>query len=187
MSGRAIATVGNRLGWICVLFLSGPLAVSQCTSADRQDAAALADTEISHIGPAEVKSAPEWVIDSAAYRCRQPDVYWHDKNWRLDLILPSAERNQYSLSIRPAIGAERILRLDDLYDQIASISATPNNKAIVVGFAYGRLERIIQHCRHREPYGRNLDRSRHGLILFTLTESPFSHFPQWRPNNLPAL
>jgi len=172
MSDRANAKVGSLLGWICVLFFSAPLAVSQCTSADRRDTAALAGTEISRIGTAEVKSAPEWVIDSDAYRCRQPDVYWHDSNWSLDLILPSADRDSYSLRIRPAIGPEKILRLDDLYDQIASISATPNNKAIVVGFAYGSWSGLFSIA--------SIVSLSDGTLIDQLTASSFSLSPNRR-------
>jgi hypothetical protein len=94
MSARAIAKVGSLLGWICVWFFSAPLVVSQCASVDRRDAAALAGTKISRIGRAELKSAPESVIVSDAYRCRPPDVDWHDGKRGEEVVTPSAAKRR---------------------------------------------------------------------------------------------
>jgi hypothetical protein len=132
----SIGYVGKLL--VLTFVLISPAAVAaQCAVADRQKAAIRANARTSRIDTAEVGSAPTWAIDSDAYRCQQPDVYWHDKDWNIDLLLPTAENDPFSLKIRARSGQEKILKLDGLYMQIASISLAPNDEALVVGYAYG--------------------------------------------------
>jgi hypothetical protein len=131
----AIQNFGGQL----LMFSAALTAVAQCTPADREQTARRANAEVSRIGTAEVSSAPTWVIDSYAYRCQQPDVYWHDKDWNIGLLLPSAENDPYALRIRSRSSQEKIVRLEDSFNQIASISLTPNDDAIVVAYVYGKL------------------------------------------------
>lgn len=126
----------RTFGILLLMLFSALTAVAQCTSAD-EETATRANAQVSRIGTAEVGSAPTWVIDSYAYRCRQPDVYWHDKSWKLDLLLPSTQNDPYSLKIRSSSGHEKIVRLEDSFYQIASIALAPNDEAIVVAFVYG--------------------------------------------------
>lgn len=136
MSKRvAITNTGRLLGLSFVLLSAALAAGAQCTSADPQERATQAKAEVSRIGTAEASSAP--TFEGYEDRCRQANVYWHDKDWHIDLLLPSEENDPYSLKIRSGSGSEKILKLDDVYSQIASISLAPNDEAIVVAFVYG--------------------------------------------------
>ncbi len=84
-------------------------------------------TEIARIGSAEKKS----VVNTGFFPSRQPEVYWHDPDYKIDLILPSPGNSLYSVSIRSSNGAPSIVQLPESYAQINSISRSPGDKAIV--------------------------------------------------------
>lgn len=85
-------------------------------------------SEITHVGTAEVRS-----IDSTGGfdPDSQPDVYWHDDDWKLDLVKPTSDR-PYSVAIVPGSGSPRAVALPDSYLQIDSLSRGPSNKGLVV-------------------------------------------------------
>lgn len=115
-------------------------ASAQCPSANHEDAAAqpVTKAETFRIGTAEVRIAPDWVGQQSM--CQQPDVFWHDKDWNIDLVRPKSEDDQQIfLKIRSAAGVEKNLKLDDLFSQIASISLAPGNQAIVVAWVWGHM------------------------------------------------
>jgi len=93
-------------------------------------------SEVTHIGAAEVKSMTQ---SSGLYPALQPEVYWHDQDWNIDLLPISPSGNVYSLSVRSGNGSTQIVKLSDHYSQIRSISLTPNNKAIVVADINGKV------------------------------------------------
>jgi hypothetical protein len=120
------------LGFQGVLF-----AFSQSVTLDKEAEARKAQaanieirSEVEHIGAAEVRSA---TLSSGFYPALQPEIYWHDADWNIDLIPPSTSNDVLSLSIRSGSGRAQIVKLDDDYAQIDSISRTLNNKAIVIG------------------------------------------------------
>lgn len=133
----AIKNFFRLLGFGVVLFSATPNVVAQCSLADRKEAAVRADTKVSQEGNAEVASAPIWVIDSYAYRCQHPNVYWHGKDWKIDLLLPTGDNDSYAIRIHSGHRHDKLVKLDYSYFQIASISLASNNEAIVIGYVYG--------------------------------------------------
>jgi len=87
------------------------------------------DTRIQHIGTAEVKT----LVNEGFYPSRQPDVYWHDPEWSIDLVIPPANAadDSYSLNIRSSNGTTSTVKLPEVYGQINSITRAPGNKAIL--------------------------------------------------------
>ena len=86
-------------------------------------------TETRHIGNAEVKSLVNTGFDPS----RQPEVYWHDSDWRVDLVIPPADSadDSYSLDIRSSDGRASTVKLPEVYGQINSITRTPGNKVVI--------------------------------------------------------
>lgn len=84
-------------------------------------------TEIKHVGTAEAKT----VVKTGFFPSRQPEAYWHDQDWNIDLVIPPSNDSPYSLSIRSGRETALILKLPELYVQINSISGAPDDKAIV--------------------------------------------------------
>lgn len=120
-----------------VIFSATLAAAAQCTSADREEMAMRTSADVSRIGAADVGSAPTWIMDLRASPCQHPDVYWHDKDWNIDLLRPSRKNDPFSVRIRSRAGQERTVKLDDSFDQVASILLAPNDEAIVVAYVYG--------------------------------------------------
>ena len=85
------------------------------------------DTEIKHIGTAEAKT----VVNTGYFSSRQPEVYWHDQDWNIDLLIPPDKHDPYLLSIRSSGGNASILKLPYNYGQINSIYRAPDDKAII--------------------------------------------------------
>ena len=95
-----------------------------------EDLTQLLPTEIKYIGEAEAKQVP-----ANARRfdpSMQPVVYWHDTDWKIDLIVRAAESEPDSLSINSSDGSNRIVELPDSFAEIESIRRVPGDKAIVV-------------------------------------------------------
>jgi len=84
-------------------------------------------TEVKHIGMAEIKT----VVKTGYFPQRQPEVYWHDQDWNIDLIIRSTDDSPDSLSIRSSGGAAQVVTLPDDYRQVNSIFRGPNDKAII--------------------------------------------------------
>lgn len=136
LTGIAVCRAVDKLvGFGFVFIFTMSMVYAQCTPVEREKMAKWTDAKIIRIGTAEVRTASTFVADYAP--CLQPEVYWHDMDWHIDLLLPSAPNDAYSLSIRPKSGAVEILKLPNLYTQFGSIALAPNNKAIVVAYAYG--------------------------------------------------
>jgi hypothetical protein len=161
-----------RLGFGLILLSSRLTAAGQCTAADRDQAADRAHAQTIRIGNAEVGTAPVWTVDSVAYRCQHPDVYWHDDNWKIDLLLPATENDPYSLRIRSSAGREETVKLDYPFDQIASVSVTPNDKAIVVAYVYGHRTGVFSVA--------SIFDLKSGALADTLTALSFSISPNRR-------
>lgn len=86
-------------------------------------------SEVKHIGAAEVKSvAPESPFDPN----HQPDVYWHDAEWTLDISRLSADGVLSGLRIHAATGESFLVKLPNEFQQINSILRAPEDRAIVM-------------------------------------------------------
>jgi hypothetical protein len=136
MPGLAMNSL-TRLGFFLMLLSSPLAAVGQCTAADREKAADRAHAQAIRIGNAKVRTAPDW-IGAGPNQCLQPDVYWHDDHWKIDVLEPARDNDPFSIGIRSGAGQEKTVALDFEVDQVASVWVTPNEEAIVVGWVYGR-------------------------------------------------
>ena len=90
-------------------------------------------SETLHIGRAEAKRVSAVAYDPTA----QPDVYWHDPDWSIDLFIPPNNSDPhsvepYSLNIRSSTGKSSVVGIPRVYAQVDSISRAPGDKAIVV-------------------------------------------------------
>lgn len=86
--------------------------------------------KISHIDGAEASSVADGSFDPA----HQPEVYWHDSDWSIDLVNRASANEPYELSIRSSSERASIVRLPEEFEQINSILRAPGDKAIVVDY-----------------------------------------------------
>lgn len=86
-------------------------------------------SEVKHIGTAEVRTVTP---TSLFVPNHQPEVYWHDSDWNIDLVSPASENNPSVLSIRSSTGKVSALKLPTEFEQINSILRAPGDKAIVI-------------------------------------------------------
>jgi hypothetical protein len=130
---------GKVLKLICLVVIGSHAFLSAYTQSDTVDPALEAKkaqkanieirSVVTHIEAAEVRSVSP---SSGFYPSLQPEVYWHDADWNIDLLPFSPSDHTYSLSISYKSEKTQIVRLDN-YAQIDSISRAPNDKAIIVG------------------------------------------------------
>lgn len=85
-------------------------------------------SEVRHIGSAEVRAVTK---DSGFFPGRQPEVYWHNENWKIDLLPLSSPNAAFTLRVTSEDMREKTVILPDRIAQIDSISQTSNNKAII--------------------------------------------------------
>jgi|SRR5580698_4701665 hypothetical protein len=86
-------------------------------------------SEIKHIGSAEVREvAPGSPFDPQ----HQPQVYWHDGDWDVDLLIPTPDVERYRLSIGSSSKNSAIIELPKAYEQVNSVLRSPGDKAIVI-------------------------------------------------------
>lgn len=124
--GSAVASVFVN----CILLNTASL----CAQEERGIAAIR--SEVKHIGAAEVRAVTK---DSGFFPDRQPQVYWHDPDWQVDLAQGSAP-NGFSLKIASRDKREKVVKLPWDYSQIDSITVTENEKAIVVADLNGMTQ-----------------------------------------------
>jgi hypothetical protein len=98
-------------------------------------------TEIERFGIAEAKMVSR---NSGLDPSRQPDVYWHDNEWRLDLLPLSSLNERYKLRISTGDGNKTsFVQLPKDYAQIRSILRNRDDKAIVIADISGT---VISFC-----------------------------------------
>jgi hypothetical protein len=86
-------------------------------------------SEVRHIGGAEVKLV---VQGSLVDPQQQPEVYWHDPEWSIDLVAPESADQAPRISIRSHLGNTSLAKLPEYYEQISEILRGPEDKAIVL-------------------------------------------------------
>jgi hypothetical protein len=118
------------LGVLCLqmLFISAPLAA--------QDRSQHISSEVTHVGTAEMRSVTK---TSGFIPDRQPVVYWHDEDWKIDLT-PQSLPNAFTVTITSSDGREKVVKLPWEFSQIVSISRTPNDEAIVTADLTGMIQ-----------------------------------------------
>ncbi len=123
---NANKTRGGVIG-LCILGLSCILLPLPQLA---QDANHPMCTEIDRFGSAEAKMVTR---NSGFYPSRQPEVYWHDDDWRIDLLPLASLEDTYKLNVSSGGGdAMSVVQLPALYGEIREILRNPDNKAIVV-------------------------------------------------------
>ncbi len=75
----------------------------------------------------------------AAYPALQPVVYWHDDNWKIDMLPQPASDGDLRMKITSSDGREKIAELPADYAQVDSISRTPSDNAIVIADINGKI------------------------------------------------
>ena len=86
-------------------------------------------SEVRNIGAAEVKSVIQGSMVEPRY---QPEVYWHDREWRMDLVIPEGTDHVPKVSIRSNSGNVLVVKLPEYYEQIREILRGPGDKAMVL-------------------------------------------------------
>jgi hypothetical protein len=122
--------IGLSVFSLQILFIAAPM--------NAQDQSRPISSEITHIGTAEMRSITK---NSGFSPDRQPVVYWHDENWKIELT-PQSAPNAFSVSITSSDGREKVVKLPWNYSQIDSISRTPNGKAIITADIYAMIQGI---------------------------------------------
>jgi hypothetical protein len=124
-------TIGKMIG-LGVFSIQMLLILAPLTAQDRSQPI---NSEIRHIGNAQLRSVTK---TSGFFPDRQPAVYWHDEDWKIDLLPLSSPDAAYELSITSSDSRERVVKLPEEYAQIDSISRTPNDKAIIIAEINGK-------------------------------------------------
>lgn len=87
------------------------------------------------IGNAEVVSVSG---PFGAYPTLQPVVYWHDNEWKIDMLPQPTSDGELSMQIASKSGSTKIVNFQAVFfAQIDSITRNPGDKAIVLGEANG--------------------------------------------------
>jgi len=120
-------TTARGLSSICLVFLSTLLFSSYLLAQDLANNAHI-HSEVTQNGSAEMRSVSNGMFDPA----HQPEVYWHDSDWDIDLINRASDEKPYEISIRSSSGSLSIVKLPQEYEQVNSIYRAPRDKAIIV-------------------------------------------------------
>jgi len=124
----------SRLVHMCILGIYLGLQPSPLFA---QDTDHPMSTEVENFGSAEAKMVTR---DSGFYPLRQPEVYWHGDDWRIDLLPLTSTNETYKLKISSGSADEtRVVPLPDGYGQIRSILRNPDDKAIVIADISGTV------------------------------------------------
>lgn len=86
------------------------------------------DSKVKRIGTAEVRLIERGSLFDPEH---QREVYWHDPDWKIDLVIPSSKDKAYKVSIRSNSGTASTIELPGNYEQINQILRSPGAKAIV--------------------------------------------------------
>jgi hypothetical protein len=97
-------------------------------------------TKCIHIDSAEAVSVS---TPNGAYPATQPVVYWHDEDWKIDMLPQPASDGGYSMKITSRSGGTRILNFPAYFAQIDSIARNPEDKAIIYAEANGTVGAFI--------------------------------------------
>ncbi len=87
----------------------------------------LLGTQITQIGDAQVQT----LVQTGFFPDRQPVIFWHDPDWKVDLLLPANKEGGLLLRIRPRVGKELVVALPTRAVQIKAILRAPIDKVIV--------------------------------------------------------
>lgn len=124
-------TLGEKIG-LGIIALQMLLTATPLRAQDQSQPISSA---ITNIDGAEMRSVTK---TSGFFPDRQPVVYWHDKDWQIDLLPLSSPDAAYELSITSSDKRERVVKLPDDYSQIDSIYKTQNDRAVIIAEINGK-------------------------------------------------
>ena len=157
----------------CFIFAMEAPAFSQANQPQVQ-------SEIQHSGGAEVRAITRRSFDPS----HQPPIYWHDDDWKIDLITPTPEQGGGTIEIKSNKSAAKIVKLPQTVAQVDSIALGPGDKAIVIDeiSGSGLMSFLIFDLHSGELLdsvpGFNLSHSPNNrFILYINGFSPHSPFP----------
>jgi hypothetical protein len=84
---------------------------------------------VKKVRDAEIKTIPR---SSIVVPGIQPEVYWHDSEWQVDLVIPASERDTSKLKLTSSATGSVLVDLPDTYQQISELIRGPKNKLIVL-------------------------------------------------------
>jgi len=77
------------------------------------------------------------------YPAVQPDVYWHDAEWNIDLVHRISSNDPLSISVQHSSDSKKIVELPRIFAQVDSITRNPEDKAIILAEATGTAEAFL--------------------------------------------
>ena len=95
---------------------------------------------VTHVGTAVVSSVTP---TSNFYPAVQPDVYWHDAEWNIDLVHRISSNDPLSISVQHSSDSKKIVELPRIFAQVDSITRNPEDKAIILAEATGTAEAFL--------------------------------------------
>jgi len=116
---------------LCLVLICGTAVSSASAQSQNAPVNQQIRSQVREVGTAQVRSLTP---SSGFYPSLQPEVYWHDSDWKIDLVKPAALGEPYELSIRSSSGGGSLVKLPQEFEQINSILRAPANKAIVVEY-----------------------------------------------------
>ncbi len=130
VSGRMLwKTIVLNVAGLLLLILTAPLFAQNCPNNPG------VRTICKQIGNAEVVSVTS---PYGAYPTTQPVVYWHDDEWKIDMLPETTHEGELRMKITANDGREKIVKFPaEFFAQIDSISRSPEDKAIVIGEVNG--------------------------------------------------
>ncbi len=84
-------------------------------------------TRLEKIGNAQVQT----VVNTGFFPDDQPEVYWHDPDWNIDLLLPRRPNTGFSIVVTAHSGRSVIINLPERCSQINSILLAPGDRVII--------------------------------------------------------
>ena len=88
------------------------------------------NVQVMRFGSAEAKMVTP---DSGFYPAWQPEVYWHDDQWKIDLLPLATLGDAYRVKITSVVGSgTNIVQLPEGYGLIRKIVRNPNDQAVVI-------------------------------------------------------
>jgi hypothetical protein len=114
---------------ILALIFAIPLSAQNCPTNDG------VRTICEQIGNAEVVSVTS---PFGTYPTLQPVVYWHDDEWKIDMLPQPTSDGELRMQITSKSGSAKIVNFQAVFfAQVDSITRNPGDKAIILGEANG--------------------------------------------------
>jgi hypothetical protein len=87
------------------------------------------DSKIKKVETAEVRAIEPGTLFDPEH---QREVYWHDSDWKINLVIPASKNHVHQISVQSNSGTNSTVVLPDYFYQIDEILRGPEDKAIVL-------------------------------------------------------